>query len=147
MQTGAKVKLLAGNKIVLRHGFHAKGGTFEARIEPCNNVIIKSAEIENIDNENYENTDLEFFNPAEFSVFPNPTNGEVSICYTLENDSFVQLEIYNELGILVKTELSLQSQKTDIYYYNFSIENLPPAIYILYLKTNSKNYSCKIIKK
>ena len=42
MQTGTKVKLLAGDQVILRRGFVAKGD-FEARTEPCNNVIIKSA--------------------------------------------------------------------------------------------------------
>ena len=147
MQTGANVKLLAGDQVVLRRGFIAKGD-FEARTEPCNNVIIKSAEADNEEfdiNENVEKTGI--INPSEFSVFPNPTNGEVSMCYTLENDSFVQLEIYNELGILIKTELSLSEQKAGNYYYNFYIDNLSPATYILYLKTNNKNYSTKIIKK
>jgi hypothetical protein len=146
VQTGAKVKLLAGNQIVLRRGFSAKRGTFEARIEPCNNVVMKNAEDNDVEIPNEYIEEDKIINPAEFSVFPNPTNGEVSMCYTLENDSYVLLEIYNELGVLVKTELSLQNQQADIYYYNFSIEDLPTAFYILSLKTNNKNYSYKIIK-
>jgi hypothetical protein len=47
----------------------------------------------------------------------------------------------------VKTELTLPNQKAGIYYYDFSIENLPTAIYILSLKTNNKNYSFKLIKR
>jgi hypothetical protein len=148
VKSGAKVELKAGNKIVLKPGFKAEHGSdFKAIIEPCSETA-KSAIISNNINENntYSEREQEIINPAEFSVFPNPTNSEFSICYTTETDSDISIELFNIQGVKIKDFLNINNQNLGNYYYNFSLENLPTATYVIVLKTNTKNYSCKIIK-
>lgn len=146
IKSGANIKLIAGEKVILNHGFHVEhGANFLAKRADCNNIIIKS--LNKNDNEKVNIIHENIINPTDFSVFPNPTNGDISICYTLENESSIIIDIYNVLGILEKNVVSISKQQKGLHYYNFSIKDLSPATYILFFKINDKIYSYKIIKK
>jgi len=155
IESGAKVKLLAGNSIILKPGFKAEAGSnVEIKIVPCDDGTIQKSfsqddsteEIfESIENVIEQKTD-ELINPAMFSIFPNPTNDDFSLAYTLESYSFVQIDLYNMSGSFIKNFLQLPQQEAGIYYYNFSLSGLPSGLYLLVFKTDSKTISNKIIK-
>jgi hypothetical protein len=164
IESGANVKLLAGNTIVLKPGFSANAGSnVEISILPCNDGIIQNIIIgDNSENilditENITQPEIEqtmgsamvvedIFNPALFSVFPNPTTDDFSLAYTIEENSFVQIDLYNTTGLHVKSFLHVAQQEAGIYYHNFSLSGLQTGLYILVFKNNSKTISSKIIK-
>jgi len=163
VESGATVKLLAGNSVVLKPGFKAEtGSNVDIRIVPCADIVIRGFE----ENNNDEFTDAtenitklkteelvnsvmvidEVAHPAIFSVFPNPTSDDFSLAYTLENNSFVQIDLYNMQGVYTKTFLQIVHQEAGIYFYNFSLSGLTSGINFLVFKSNSKTLSSKIIK-
>ena len=154
IESGANVKLMAGNSITLKPGFKAEAGSnVSIQILPCNDGTIQKSLIEN-DNEECADTTKKMIeqetdkliNPAFFSVFPNPTNDDFSLAYTLEENGFVQIDLYSMSGSLIKNFLQLPQQEAGIYYYNFSLSGLPTGLYMLIFKTASKTISNKIIK-
>lgn len=115
IESGANVKLLAGNSIVLKPGFRAEAGSnVEIQIVPCDDGTIQKSfsegksdteqnVIENIIQPQIDeviNSIVEvdkIFYPAIFSVFPNPTSDNFSLAYTLEENSFVKIDLYNSI--------------------------------------------------
>ena len=102
VESGANVKLLAGNSVRLKPGFHAKAGSnVSIQIILCNDGVIRkflagddNDEIDDVTEDIVEQKKDEIINPALFSVFPNPTNDEFSLAYTLDSNSFVQIVLY-----------------------------------------------------
>jgi len=162
VESGAEVKLLAGNTIVLKPGFEAKAGSnVQLKLIPCNNTIYLSPENNNeedtiiTDNilqpEIEEVTDFaiekdEIFYPAIFSVFPNPTTDDFSLAYTLEETSFVKIDLFNMQGIHIKDFLQIVQQDAGVYFHNFSLSGLSSGVYVLIFKSSSKTLSTKIFK-
>ena len=150
IRSGADVTLLAGNSIILNPGFKADlGATFEARIEPCDNgATLKSAKAEYI--EYIEPTSIELngqiVNPAIFSIFPNPTNSDFSVSYTVDTETFVQFDLYSLSGSKIKPLHYINKQQNGNYYYNFSLSDLNSGIYIVVFTTRGKKIISKIIK-
>ena len=155
IESGASVKLLAGNRITLNPGFKVEqGSSVSVQIIPCNDGVIRKSmtgndneEIIDIIENTKEQKSDELINPALFSIFPNPTNDDFSLAYTLEDNGFVQIDLYNMSGSYIKTFLQLSQQESGIYYYNFSLSGLPTGLYMIVFKTDSKTISNKIIKK
>jgi len=154
VESGANVKLLAGNRITLKPGFKAEAGSnVSIQIVSCNNGLIQKSLTENAHNEitdiakNVIEQDTDkLINPAMFSIFPNPTNDDFSLAYTLEDSSFVQIDLYNMSGAYIKNFLQLPQQESGVYYYNFSLSGLSSGTYILIFKNTSRTISNKIIK-
>jgi len=71
---------------------------------------------------------------------------DFSLAYTLENNSFVQIDLYNMTGVHIKNLLQISQQEAGVYYNNFSLSGLSSGLYILVFKNNSKTISSKIIK-
>jgi len=164
VESGADVKLMAGNSVVLKPGFKAEAGAnVEIKIIPCNDNTTQSTqgnndeeildiaenimqtEIEEITNYSIEKDEI--FYPAQFSVFPNPTTDDFSLAYTLDNNSFVQIDLISMQGVHIKTFLQITQQEAGIYYHNFSLSGLSSGLYFLVFKSDSKTISSKIIKK
>jgi hypothetical protein len=151
VQNGSNVKLFAGKSINLKPGFKAdRNSYFEARIIPCNDGSIYKSLSDNFIEPLYSieyNEKNEIINPAIFSVFPNPNSADFSVTYTIEENGFLQMDIYNISGVLIKNLLPLSQQQAGTYYYNFSLSDCSSGVYILTLKNNNKIYSTKIIIK
>lgn len=149
IQPGADVSLKAGNEIILRPGFHAAGGNFEAKIEPCNSNPVVMSLIPQQEDENEENkTDIKegMIDPSQFSIFPNPAKSEFSVSYTLDKNAFVKMELYTVNGSKLKTLLNINNQTAGNYYFNFSVSELSKGIYILVFTSSAKKYTYKLIK-
>jgi N-acetylneuraminic acid mutarotase len=76
------------------------------------------------------------YNSPGISVFPNPSNGEFRILGLREN---AELSVFNCIGELVfKTEMPRKQEKVNV-------TSLPYGIYLLYIKTEDKILTKKII--
>lgn len=151
IRNGADVTLIAGNSITLNPGFEIQSGaTFEAKIEPCDNgSTLKSATISNNEDlieEPYIKNTEQISNPAIFSIFPNPTNSDFSVSYSLDDMSFVKLELYDLSGIKIKTLLDIDNQTKGNYYFNSSISELISGTYLFVFTYSSKTITHKIVK-
>jgi hypothetical protein len=74
--------------------------------------------------------------PSDFSLsqnFPNPFNPSTTIKYSLPENGFVNLSVYNPLGEKV-SELVHQELIAGEYQTNFDAVNLPSGVYIAELK-------------
>ncbi|TAF75430.1 MAG: T9SS C-terminal target domain-containing protein [Bacteroidetes bacterium] len=70
----------------------------------------------------------------EFKIYPNPTNEVLN----LENDTFINLKIYDLLGTFLMEKTGIINQ---IY-----VSNLPKGVYFLEIKTPETTYKLKFYK-
>lgn len=80
-----------------------------------------------------------------FTVYPNPVSETSVVSYFLNEDSNVELELYNSIGQKINT-VSKGTQAKGFYEFNYNIKNLnlENGIYILQLKTSSRTASIRI---
>jgi len=83
---------------------------------------------------------------SPLSVSPNPFSGQATLSYTLDDNSDVQMEVYNLLG---EKAVTLTDDKQSRGTYNFVFEpakyNLKAGIYMVKLTINGKSTVQKII--
>jgi flagellar hook assembly protein FlgD len=79
-------------------------------------------------------------------AFPNPSRDFTTIEYSLANEDFVTIEIYDVNGILITTLMSNKQHKEGIYQVDFDTSNLSSGQYNCVLKTSSTLKNCRIIK-
>lgn len=72
-----------------------------------------------------------------FQNYPNPFNPETMISYTLGEDSFISLNIYNVLGQKILTLVD-EEQSKGYHETIFNAPNLPSGVYIYTLTANKK---------
>ncbi len=77
-------------------------------------------------------------------VFPNPATDYVQIQFKVEEESNVNLSLYNEVGQLIQTILDTKMPKGS-YTYTPSLERLSNGTYILTLKTNKDILDLKLL--
>lgn len=78
--------------------------------------------------------------PKSFSLkqnFPNPFNPNTIISYSLDNNSVVNLDVYNILGERVKNIVN-EYQTSGDYKVNFNAKELPSGIYFYKLESNNR---------
>ena len=80
----------------------------------------------------------------KFGVYPNPSNGNSTIEYTLLNEANVSLNIYNVLGVNT-SELVNKNQKAGTYKYSTRDLNLTSGIYFITLITDGKTSIQRLI--
>ena len=79
-----------------------------------------------------------------FSIFPNPTNGFVTIDYTLYVDAPISIELYNMFGQRVKL-IAQQNQKSGTYSVQTSVGDLGPGTYIVKVTCGSQVESKQVV--
>jgi len=82
--------------------------------------------------------------------YPNPFNPVTKIHYTLENDGFYTLNIYNIKGKLINTLKSEKGQKGKEYSVIWDAKNLfgqkvPSGLYLYQLETVEGSLSKKML--
>jgi hypothetical protein len=85
--------------------------------------------------------------PVEYSLeqnFPNPFNPSTTIRYSLPEEGFVKLVIYNMLGEEIVTLVN-STQKAGRYEVAFNAENLSSGVYLYRLETSDFTISRKLI--
>jgi len=76
--------------------------------------------------------------------YPNPFNNSTSFNYSLSEDGFVEINIYDEKGELVQ-KLFNGNQTKGQYRVNWNADNLASGIYFYELKTREQNLSKKCL--
>ena len=85
--------------------------------------------------------------PSNFELkqnYPNPFNPSTNIEYDLPSRSFVQLSIYNILGVKVATLVN-GMVSAGVHTVTFSPDNLSSGLYIYELKTDRLTFSRKML--
>lgn len=85
--------------------------------------------------------------PSNFELkqnYPNPFNPSTTIEYALPAKSFVQLNVYNVLGIKIATLVNKEIN-AGMHSVEFSPQNLSSGLYIYELKTNKATISRKML--
>jgi hypothetical protein len=92
-----------------------------------------------------EETDNEI--PPDFKLdqnYPNPFNPSTAIQFSIPEESFVKLEIFNSLGEKITTLVS-EELNAGNYKYEWNAENLSSGIYFYRLNTNNFSEMKKMI--
>ena len=89
------------------------------------------------------NTDPAIFN-KDFRLSPNPTQGNITLDFTLETSANATLSIHNILGVEVMA-LDMGTLISGSHIQNIKMDNLANGIYVVYLKANGDSISRKIV--
>ncbi len=78
-------------------------------------------------------------------VMPNPSNGKLTLRYTLKEKNVTVIELYNINGDLVRTFIASQQLYNGIYTSSFDITDLQDGIYICQMRSGERTVSSKVI--
>jgi hypothetical protein len=82
---------------------------------------------------------------CNFRIYPNPASGNISLDYTLVNDSKVNIIIYNINNKVVKIFMNNEIHGAGSYSKSYDISGLAPGMYFARLTTGSISKSVKMI--
>ena len=87
------------------------------------------------------NNDLVNTSPKLFQNYPNPFNPETTISFSIQNNSNIELSIFNIKGQKIKTLINEQMQKGEhsIIWSGFDENNKPVSSGIYLYKIKSEN--------
>jgi hypothetical protein len=90
--------------------------------------------------------EIELLQPESFSLsaFPNPTNGEVTLRYSLPSSAEVELVLYNTIGQAVR-EISLDSHPAGEYTHHLDLNGLATGLYIARMNSSTRSTMTKIL--
>jgi murein DD-endopeptidase MepM/ murein hydrolase activator NlpD len=101
-------------------------------------VMVNAGEVVNADAlVGIEENELNLFEFRLYQNYPNPFNSETEISYTLDEDSYVSLKVYNILGEEIAVMIE-EEQNKGFHELIFNTEDLPTGIYIYTLGSNKK---------
>jgi len=66
---------------------------------------------------------------------PNPFNPSTEIKYSIKNDNFVTIKVYDVLGKVVATLVN-ENKQAGFYKVSFDASNLSSGVYFYTIKTN-----------
>lgn len=95
----------------------------------------------------YNTTDVKDVIPTEYSLsqnYPNPFNPNTIIRYSITQDGFVSLKVFNSLGEIVSTLFS-EHKSAGNYTINFNSDNLSSGIYLYRIEANDFNQTKKMV--
>ena len=81
----------------------------------------------------------------EVKVSPNPSNGQITLSYNLENTSPVRIDLFDVTGKMVRILSNQGKQYAGKYNVSYSIDDLPSGIYFAILIAEENKVSAKII--
>lgn len=85
--------------------------------------------------------------PEEFSLmqnYPNPFNPSTSISFSIPENSFVSLKIYNSIGQEI-AELAGKDYTVGTHYVKFNAENLSSGVYYYTVRAGNNSITKKMI--
>ncbi|MCZ8284422.1 MAG: T9SS type A sorting domain-containing protein, partial [Bacteroidia bacterium] len=75
---------------------------------------------------------------------PNPSNGKVSIAYTLSASSDVSVELYDVVGKSLKTIVPASHQGAGTHTQQLTLSELSQGMYFVKLRINENETSVKL---
>ncbi len=81
----------------------------------------------------------------EVRVSPNPSSGQITLSYNLENKMAVRIELFDITGKMVKTLSNQGRQYAGKYNVSYNISDLPNGIYMATLSTDDNKVTTKVI--
>jgi len=136
--------LVAGEKIVLRPGFHAmEGSQFMAVIDEDGCAIFMSdREYEISDLHIGQELDIGLDKNDQILIYPNPTTDNVNVYFDFYGNQLVkQVQIWYVLGNLIKTINHPEGKVLNLDM------NYPHGLYIIQVKTDKDSYFKKVLKQ
>lgn len=81
----------------------------------------------------------------EVKVSPNPSSGQITLSYNLENTMSVRIELFDITGKMVRTLSNQGKQYAGKYNVSYNISDLPNGIYMATLTTDDNKVTTKVI--
>lgn len=81
----------------------------------------------------------------EVKVSPNPSSGQITLSYNLENTMAVRIDLFDITGKMVRTLSNQGKQYAGKYNVSYNISDLPNGIYTATLTTEENRITTKII--
>lgn len=139
IQANANVSFYAGQSITLKNGFHAKqNATFFALLQDCNQTAPNRPNSEHPKVYLPEKT-------SDLQVSPNPFGQQTNISYRLEQDSELELLLFDLKGRMVRTILPTTYQQAGSYQLELQQKNLTEGLYLIRLKTATDLITQRIV--
>lgn len=82
----------------------------------------------------------------KITISPNPSKKDISIDYSLKEESNVSAFLYNSIGQKVKTIINNELQSEGVQNINISIEDLKAGIYYFIIRDGGRTRTEKIVK-
>lgn len=161
----ANVTLHAGNEIVFKPGTTitpGANGYFRAYVDPfftCTQYPVgKMASDDNNSYSGIQDYEVELIEKSQmlttedlksvetfFKIYPNPSNGDISIEYNLNESDIVEITLHDNCGRPVYKLKNKSPHEAGTYQIKLSGIDLPSGIYYCVLQTNSTFKTEKII--
>ncbi|GEM_PF-6449183 len=144
---GSTVSFVAGERILLNSGFHAKAGSvFSANIEPC--VIVTPFLEENRPLNKplmTGSTAIQEEKVISFKVSPNPFIYQTTLQFKLPIEEVVSVHLFDQSGRMLAELLSPQKRPAGAYELLLSDEKLYGGLYYIILQTAKERIIKKVI--
>jgi subtilisin-like proprotein convertase family protein len=82
---------------------------------------------------------------SSIKTYPNPFVYQVNFNYHLRENSNLEIDLYNSIGVKLK-EIFKGNQSSGVYYNQIDASDLPGGIYFLNVKVDHKVYQQKLVK-
>ncbi len=138
---GEEVTLQAGSTVDIRSNFTAEyGSEFTAIIAACDASACNGNRLGNETNIDWEAT------KDYFKLYPNPSQGQFTIAYQVEEETTVGIEIYDINGQLQKVIQDNELQAKGNYTLNVNDVNLNSGVYLVKVRMGYSEQVQKLIK-
>ena len=152
IQDDGELTLVAGNKILLKPGFHAQPGSYfhayigdEGCEEPLKPANIFSAEQDQLEETIIEQAlGIDETTSTEYlKVYPNPTTGEVTIeINSQDSDELNTIWVYDFHGRLIQQQKMIGSGKKEL-----DLSAHPHGMYLIRAIHGDKSETVKVVKQ
>lgn len=135
----------AYDEIVLTNFETEYGAEFTAEIIPCPNNT-KSAKLTEQDNTNINELEssIESYHD-KFQITPNPCSYETNIIYSVDENEFFEISIYDIYGKKIKTLIKARQLK-GTYSMTINTSEFPNGLYLCVFKNQKETKTIKFIK-
>jgi uncharacterized protein YjdB len=86
--------------------------------------------------------DTDSFLPVQQSPYPNPATGSINLPFTMSKDERIQITLFNQLGMVVKTQKVEVNKGKNLIRLNLT--GIKPGIYFINVVTKSQHHHYKI---
>lgn len=125
---------------------------FDRQTVPLQNILLKYETIDSLNKKSFTGTESIFFNETQeypnkyelFQNYPNPFNMSTNLSYSIAEDGFVQIRLFDILGNEVAVIVD-KFQAAGHYSLNISAEHLTTGVYLCKLNSSDHVSTIKLI--